>query len=44
MAEPVTTMTPWQYWRDWLIVGVVGLVLARWLLVQPIVDAIHALK
>ena len=40
MNGPVVTMTRWEYWRDWLIVGGIGLALARWVLVQPILDAL----
>lgn len=39
MTEPVITMTPLTYWTRWTVVGLVALALARWILVQPIVDA-----
>lgn len=32
-------MTTFQYWLRWAIAGAIALGLARWLLVQPIVDA-----
>jgi len=39
MSGPIVTMTPFQYWARWAIVGAVFLVIARWFLVQPIVEA-----
>lgn len=37
-------MTPFQYWARWAIAGTVALGLARWILVQPVIDAIGSLK
>jgi uncharacterized membrane protein HdeD (DUF308 family) len=34
-------MTPLQYWSLWVVAGVVALVLARLVLVQPIINAIR---
>ena len=33
-------MTPVQYWARWIAFGLVSWVLARYTLVQPIIDAI----
>lgn len=37
-------MTPLQYWSRWAGAGLLALALARWLLVQPILDAIAAAR
>jgi len=37
-------MTPLQYWSRWASAGLLALALARWLLVQPILDAIAAAR
>jgi hypothetical protein len=34
-------MTEREYWIKWTLAGVLALLLARWVLVQPIVNAIH---
>lgn len=39
-GHPVESMTKFQYWRDWILAGGIALLLARWILVQPILDAI----
>jgi hypothetical protein len=36
----VVTMTTFQYWARWAVAGALALGLARWLLVQPIIDAV----
>jgi len=39
MSGPVVTMTTLEYWTRWAIAGGIALLLARWILVQPIVEA-----
>ena len=40
-GRPVVQMSETEYWVKWMIAGAVGLLLARWVLVQPILDALH---
>lgn len=37
-------MTPLEYWSRWVIAGIVALVLARWVLVEPILAELRKLK
>lgn len=37
---PVVEMTRFEYWRDWMLAGGIALLLARFFLVQPILDAL----
>ena len=40
-GHPVTDfMTTFQYWSRWAIAGGIALLLARFVLVQPILDAL----
>jgi hypothetical protein len=40
-GKPVVEMTAVQYWARWAIAGGIALILARFVLVQPIIDAIQ---
>lgn len=40
MTDPVVQMTETAYWVKWAIAGLIALGLARWVLVQPILDAL----
>jgi hypothetical protein len=39
--RPVVAMTRMEYWVSWIVVGVVGLLAARFVLVQPILEALR---
>jgi hypothetical protein len=40
-GEPITEMTKTEYTILWMVALMIGLVAARWYLVQPILDALH---
>jgi hypothetical protein len=41
---PVVAMTQTTYWARWALAGLIAFALARYFLVQPILDAILSLK